>query len=238
MRWLLTNHSVLGFEVQPPDPADAFQRKALLFASPFGLCIRVLIFSAYVAGFLLTARLVRELVQSKQIDWVSALSFLRSRLVRLFLFALALFAVFILILLPASAVLNVSVFAPLRGDLSQTTLITAAAFLTYVVIAWIMIPWSFWLIGDGPSRRVPPRMKKYGRIAAIEVAAIAIVLNYYVSIVTASINLAFEADIWLRKLVIWPSISILEGLPFVLLWVFLAVLAYQDLELPEIPSPS
>jgi hypothetical protein len=38
--------------------------------------------------------------------------------------------------------------------------------------------------------------------------------------------------------VIWPGLTIAVNLPLALLWVFLGVLAFEDLQLPEIPSPS
>jgi hypothetical protein len=107
-----------------------------------------------------------------------------------------------------------------------------------VCIAWILTPASFRLIADQSSKSILPGKKTQALLAAVIVAAASIVLNHYIAAETPAINFAFEANFWLRNLVIWPAFTILENLPLGLLWVFLGLLVFEDLQLPEISSPS
>ena len=138
----------------------------------------------------------------------------------------------------ASALMNLHIFSFLRIDLPFLILVGIKFFLLCVCIAWILTPASLRLIADQPSKSVPREKKTQGRIAAIIVAAVTIIISHYISGATPSINFAFEADVLLRRLVIWPAFTILSDLPLGLLWVTLSLLAHEDLQMPEIPSPS
>jgi hypothetical protein len=210
----------------------------MTLALPLSLGIRLLILCMYVAGFILTARLVRDLFQQQRPSLANAVIFLRSKLWQVLFFSGAFFASFILAIIPFAALFNLSALEFLRSHFSFQVLIGIAFFLVCICTAWILIPQSFRLIADRPSEFITSEEKARGRIAAIIVATICIVLYYFISTATPSINFAFQAELWLRNLVIWPVISILCNLPLALLWVFLAQLAYEGLQLPDIPSPS
>lgn len=238
MRWVEASQSVLGFETQAPDPTGVIQKKAFLLATPVSLCLRVTIFSVYVAGFVLTARLVRNFIQDQEADWLAALAFLRSRMGRVILFGAAIVVVFAVAPFLVFQLLDVQAFVHLRMNVSFDLQVSILTFVVCSCIAWIMLPFGLRLIADLPPRPIPREKKTQGRIAAIAAAAIGLVLYYFSTSFAPSINGAFRTEAWLRNLVIWPGISILGNLPLLLLWVMLALLVYQDLEAVEVPSPS
>lgn len=236
--WAATRHSVLGFETQSPDSWGVIQKKVILLSAPVSLCLSVATVGVYVAGFVLTARLVRDLIQSDQPDWMSALCFVRSRLFRVLGLAIAFFVLIALAIYLSSAFIYLRIFAPFRGDLSPTALLIAAEFLTMVCVAWIMTPFVLRLIRDAPAMPASPEVQMQGRIAAIAVAATSLALTELVESFRPSINFTFEAEVRLRSYLIWPLLSVLLDLPLLFLWVFLALLTYQELQMPEIPIPS
>jgi hypothetical protein len=237
-RWLLTTHSVLGFATPTSGSGGGTMDKGLQLVLPLALAIRVVIFSGYIAAFVLTARAVRDLLKDQRPNWINAASFLRSRIVRVSIFAVTVLVAFGILSTGFSLLFNLQTTVFLRRDFFSSTLIGIAAFIVYAIIAWIMVPISLRLIIDQPSASIHSQTKTQGRIAAIAVAAVSVALTKYVSSVTPSINLTLETLVWPRRLLIWPGITILEDFPLALLWVFLALLAYEDLQMTEIPSPS
>jgi hypothetical protein len=237
--WFLTAHSALGFTFQAPHGSSpSYLMRAGLLTLPTSLGIRVLIFSVYIVGFFLTARMVRALIQEQRPDWASDAILCKARLWRILFFSLKIFVIFIFAAVLAYPFLNLSIFAFLRNNLSFRVLTMGTFFIACIFLAWIFIPLSLKIIADWPSGSIPSATKTQGRIAAIIVALISIALNNYSSAITPLIRFKFEADFWLRNLVIWPGLTIAVNLPLALLWVFLGVLAFEDLQLPEIPSPS
>ena len=218
--WFLTAHSALGFTFQaPPGSSPSYLMRAGLLTLPTSLVIRVLIFCVYVLGFFVTARMVRALIQEQRPDWASDAILCKARLWRILFFSLKIFVIFIFAAVLAYPFLNLSIFAFLRNNLSFRVLTMAAFFIACIFLAWIFIPSSLKIIADWPSGSIPSATKTQGRIAAIIVALISIALNNYSSAITPLIRFKFEADFWLRNLVIWPAFTIAVNLPLALLWV-------------------
>jgi hypothetical protein len=237
-RWLATGHSVLGFETQSPDSWGVIQKKAILLSAPVSLCLNMTIAGAYVAGFVLTSRLVRDLVQGQRPDLPAAFVFLRARILRVILFAAAILVAIGVGTFLTIELLNLQSFAALNVSIWFDTQVTISEVVLGSCIAWVLIPFSLRLIADPRSQHFPRKSKTQGRIAAIAAIVITFALNEFSTSLTPSINSAFATEAWLRRFVIWPGVSALLDLPLLFLWVFLGLLAYQDLQVPEIPSPS
>jgi len=237
-RWVATRQSVLGFETHIADSAYELQKRALLLAAPMSLSLNIAIASAYVAGFVLTARLVRDKVEGQRPNWPAAFAFLRSRIMRVVLFAIAIFVLIDVGAILAAGILNLRASAFLRTNLGFEYELLISSMVGSACIAWIILPLSLRLIVDSSSQTFTRKSKITGRIAAITAVLINLALNELTRNFAPEIIGAFQPATWLRSDVIWPGISILGDLPLFFLWVFLALLVYQVLEMPEIPSPS
>lgn len=239
VNWAATYNSVLGFQTSAQDISNPAVRRALLMFLPFSLILRLLSFSIYVAAFIVTARTVRSIVLSGEPDWGSAVFFLRSRFFRVVLFTLAIFLLSAILISGSASLSGTSTF--FEGIRNRIGTINAAKIVTlpvFVVTSWILIPFSYRLVVDGPRRAIPDSQKLFGRIAAIATIVIYILASYLILAATPSINMALQSEIWIRTYFVWPAISILGELPLSLLWIFLGLLFFEDFERPEIPSPS
>jgi len=238
VNWFMAAHSVLGFSFPPSERSFELVKRALLFALPLSLGLRLLVFCAYVIGFLLTARMVRAVLLEERPNWTCEAILVRSRLWQVLLFSTKLFVMLILGITLASGLLNLEKLAFLRSDFPFPVLVEGMTLLMFVCVAWILTPASLRLIADRQVQIVQSERKMQARIAAILVGVVIIVLLHFIREATPSIRFRFESDAWLRSFVIWPGITILGDLPQVLLWVFMGLLVHKDLEMAEIPSPS
>jgi hypothetical protein len=234
--WLTTTHSALGFE-NPVGSALAV-KKALTELLPFEVAFRVLILCAYFAGFVLTAGLARSLVGCQRCNWANAMALLRQRIFRVLLLGLALFIGFSLSAIVGSAIINIHKFTFLRNDFSFEILLRVELCVMFACLAWIFVPPSLRLIMQEPKRPITPVRKLQGRMSAVVASLVYVALYAYIRSVTSTVDFALEDHPLLRSLAVWPGLAVLGDLPFALLWIFLAVLVYQDFETPEIPSPS
>ena len=206
---------------------------------PLSLLLRLFSFSIYVAGFVVTARLVRSAVLGEEPSWRSALFFLRSCLFRVVLFASAIFLLMAMATAGSASLLSMSkIFEGIQNRIGSLNFARIMMLPIWGVFSWIVAPFSFGLIQDESSKAIRQPQKRFGQVAAVTVAVIYNLASYLISEATPSINLALQSEIWIRGYVVWPAISILGELPLAFLWVFLAVLVFGDLESPEIPSPS
>jgi hypothetical protein len=235
--WLI-GHSVLGFSVPEADPTHEYVRRGMMLLLPFGLAMRVLIFSVSVAAFVLTARLVRELDERPRLNWKNALLALRARLLRVVLVSIALLVLFGVTMSLSAAVVGLGAFSFLRANYSFLTIVYAMTMVCATVVAWLLTPFCLKLIADRWADPIPPERKLWSWIAAIVVALMLILLQAYVTDWTPRINFAFEDAPLLRSHIVWPLLSFLMNLPLGLLWIFLAVEEFCQLEVVEIPSPS
>ena len=89
--WASTANSVMGFQTTTQDLSNPSVRRALLMLVPVSLLLRLFSFSIYVATFVFTASLAKNMVIGKEPDWVTALRDVQSRSIRVGLFALAIF---------------------------------------------------------------------------------------------------------------------------------------------------
>jgi hypothetical protein len=231
----LIGHSVLGYSVPMPDPTHEYVRRSMMLLLPFSFVLRVLIFSIYVAGFVLTARLVREIYSQQKLGWANAFLALQARSVRVVVASAILLGVFSLALGLAGAI----VFRALGEKFSFLSIVHGTSIAGGAVIAWIVIPLAFKLIADRWASVIPAQQKLWGRIAAIVIVMINGLLSATLADWTPRINFALaDAPPLVCSHIVWPLLSILGDLPLGLLWVFLGVLRFDEPETVEIPSPS
>ncbi len=141
--WFLTAHSALGFTFQAPHGSSpSYLMRAGLLTLPTSLGIRVLIFSVYIVGFFLTARMVRALIQEQRPDWASDAILCKARLWQILFFSLKLFVIFVFAAILTSALFNLSVFAFVRNYFSFRVVSMAAFFIACIFLAWIFVPSS------------------------------------------------------------------------------------------------
>jgi hypothetical protein len=234
--WLTTTHSAL--EVAVPDGSEIAIKKALTEMLPFEIAFRVLILCAYFFGFVITARLVRSLIESQRCNLANAKALLREGIIPVLLLSLGLLIAFGILGVLGSAVINLQTFAFLRNGMSFTAMLRIEMCVIGGCLVWIFVPLSLRLISQKPSRPIAPARKLQGRIAAAAAGLALFALSQCIGGITFSINHALEGHSLLSRLVVWPGISVLGALPYAALWVYLAVLVYQDFEFLEIPSPS
>jgi hypothetical protein len=234
--WMATTHSALGFATPVTGDSQLATKRALTELLPLELAFRVLMFSAYFAGFVFTAGLVQSLIEGKGYGWSSAKGIVRKRATRILMLGLALFVGFSVLIFLGSYLVSGSAF--LRDRFSFESLVTVDLCLVYSCLAWIFLPASLRLIAREPSRLIAPAAKLQGRIAAISAILGSIALYEFFKGLAFPIDYALKDNPLLRRLLVWPLLSIVEGAPLAPLWVFLAVLIHEDLAPPEIPSPS
>jgi hypothetical protein len=235
----LIGHSVLGYSVPMPDPTHEYVRRGMMLLLPFSFVLRILIFSIYVAGFVLTTRLVRGVYSQQKLDWVNALLALRARCVRVVVGSAILMGVFVLAFSLVTAIGGLQVSQTLREKFSFMSIVRGESIFVGAVIAWIVIPLCFKLIADRWASVIPAQQKLWGRIAAIVIVIVSGLLSATLADWTPHINFALaDAPPLVCNHIVWPLISILGDLPLALLWVFLGVLLFDEPETAEIPSPS
>jgi hypothetical protein len=235
--WLM-GHSVFGYSVPEADPTHEYVRRGMMLLLPFGLAMRVLIFSVTVAAFVLTARLARLLDSSSRLNWRGALIALRVRLGRVVLISGAVLVLFGATMALSPAIASLEPFAFLRDHYSFMTIVRGTLMVCAAVVAWLLTPFFLKLIADHWADPISPQTKLWSRIAAIAVAFVLILLQAYVTDWTPRINFALEDVPLLRHHIVWPIVSFLMNLPLALLWIFLAVLQNEGPETVEVPGPS
>lgn len=234
----LVGHSVLGFYVPEPDPTHEYVRRGMMLLLPFGLAMRVLIFSMLLAAFVLTARLVRAACAQQQLGWKSALLDLRARCWRIIGLSALLLVLFFGTMILVSWCANLGVVSTLREHYSFRTITLGLTTLDCVFLAWVLMPLALKLIADQWCWKAPAAILRPARIAAVAVVVISMFVTALLTDATPHINFLLEDIPLVRDHVVWPLIGILLNLPLGLLWIFLGVLQFNELAMAEIPSPS
>jgi hypothetical protein len=234
----LIGHSVLGFSVPAPDPTYAYVHKAMLIMLPFSLAMSLLMVSVYVGGFLLTARLVRELFAEQRLDWVSTAQVLRQRAWHVLGFSLSLFVLFAAIGALVAAAADSPLVQSLQESYGPLTMVRFTALLVVAVMAWIMTPFGQRLMADSCAAQITKERKLWGRLAAIACAVLSLSVSAYITGITPQINFAFADAALLRSHLVWPLITFVCNLPLGALWIFIAVLQFSELDMVDVPSPS
>jgi len=235
----LIGHSVLGFSIPMPDPTYTYVHKAMLVMLPFELTMRVLILGVYIAGFVLTARLVREIHIGHNLNWKSAAHALQKRALRVLGVSVLLLALFSASsMLVSVCVENMALIRNLRDRISAAELVGATMLLVMMMLAWSLIPTALRMVVENRAAAISPKRKLHARMAAIAAAALAMALYAFIRIETPNINFAFKDALLLRNHLLWPAIFTLGNLPMGLLWIFLGRLAFEDLENVNVLSAS
>lgn len=241
---LTTSHSVLGGNTSDSDYTYAWHR-ALAITAPISLGFLFAIVVAYVAGFVVTACLVREGIGGKRPDLAGAFRSLRTRIGKVLIFSVKLILLFIVLICIVAAVFVAILYAlpghgashsffGVRGAISVFMLLMS---LLVIVVAWFMVSESIQLIGDLPAEPVPAWIKTSGWHVAILAAVAGLAINLLTFPAISALLKALRPDQGLCDFFIRSAGAIAGGLPLAFLWIALALLAYEA-QIPEIPCPS
>ncbi len=148
-RWMSTStgRSVLGGEVVSTDPSE-FQRRALMLARPLGLCREFVDVCLFVGALVVTAKLVRMIVDEQKPEIATALKGTVLKWRGILLFSLK----FMLAMGAMVAIMSFATrFAPMPNRLIP---IFASKAFTYTagmvmegIVAWLLMPTALRLLG-------------------------------------------------------------------------------------------
>ena len=233
----LQEHSVLGNTPYINIHRDTSQVWEQLLTSSSGLLIQFLSVCFYTAAFLITASLVRLFLQNLSPNLWSAVKSANLRLPAIFSFSLKLFVL--------SFVIALFITTPLLFFRSHLGSIVATPYFAYgltllisLCVAWIITPAAITLLRSPNFKPITSKTIMQG-------------ISSSILTVTASTTLAFLAQIAQRSLLsnsahiqpiaiqaIHAIASLLTSVPYIFLFIILALLATSDVDDAKLQTPN
>jgi hypothetical protein len=238
---LFVHHSALGGEYASSDPTE-FQRTALrisMVLEPFNGLLDAFLF---VIALVVTAKLVRMILDGKEPELLPALKEVVPEWRRIARFsfqcflALAAFGA-VMLLSTMSAMISLRLLA-----------FFASKAVTYPIAialkggaAWLLMPAAMRLLQMSDASPVTTQNRKLGTVSVVLTSAATLVLGILVARAEAGLRLDNQSELW----AVSAANSIVENAPTVFQFIALALLAfgsshgaegYPSLE-PETPSP-
>lgn len=236
--WARTSHSVLGGVLPKYDPDYSWMHRALLISAPIAICIQFAIACGYVLAFYFSARFVQARLGNDKRGSNTILSSAKSRWKSILIFSLKLI-VFMAILLAATDMPLIELLRIFHKTyIPAPWFVPVTGVVVFVALALLMIPAAIRLIADEPLPEVSARMKKQACFIAVLAGVTGLAISQVASMAVRALESSFQPDRWIRDFVLLPADAIASDLPLAALWVVLALIAYRDLQMPEIPSPS
>jgi hypothetical protein len=238
--WSLQEHSVLGNAPYTNIHRDTSQVWEQLLTSSSGLLIQFLSVCLYTAAFLITANLVRLFLQNLSPNAWSAVKSANLRLPAIFSFSLKLFVLSFVIALFITTPLYFFFFRSHLGSTVATPphFAYGLTLLVSLCVAWIITPAAITLLR-------PPNFKP------ITSKTIMRGIGSSILTVIASTTLAFLAQIAQRSLLsnsahmqpiaiqaIHAIASLLTSVPYIFLFIVLALLATSDVDDAKLQTPN
>lgn len=235
---LTTSHSVLGGTVPVYDPDYRLIHKAAAISAPIGYSINFAIACGYTLAFFCSAMLVSSTLTDARCDSGGVLKSVRARWKPILIFTLKLFILAELAVPIITIAMLKLLDAAHRRGLLGSQLANVESILAYSLMAWLLIPSAIRLVAKNPKISVPPNLKRTAFYTAVLAEAASLAINLLLPAAATAIARSFGPDEWLWQFVLWPAATIAGDLPLAFLWATLALVAYQDLLMPAIPSPS
>jgi|SRR5580658_2684325 hypothetical protein len=238
--WSMTtaSHSVTGAIIQTPvDPYEA-RNRAILLLIPLDWATYFIRVALFTAAFVLTAYLIRHSLVGIELNWRESIVKVRTNLNGALKFAIKFlvlyYAASLLLSLPA---ISFNLLHYTRGNSIQW-IASIATIVQATLVAWIMAPPALRLLNQHLPKRLPVDIKRRARLLCIACAVAADSLSFGV------LNLKFSPEIlssfnpWFWNYPIPSLESAIVALPYLPMWIALALLAFGEEPMIEIPSPS
>jgi hypothetical protein len=239
MVWSMTTttRSVTGAIIQLPVAPVEARNRALLLLGPIGWTNNFVHIVLFTAAFVVTASLIRGAPAGAPLQWRDAFDTAWKRRAGILFFALKFFGA-----IAAAAALSVAL-----AELDRVTdwLRVAGPWATGVwsiaiasLIAWLLAPPALRLVNPALAKPLQAQLKRSARLVCILCGVTSTVLSLALQ------NLKFPPEV-LSSFNAWfwnypvPSLeSALIALPYLPMWIVLALLAFAQEPMIEIPSPS
>jgi hypothetical protein len=224
VRSLMTRHTILGGDVTSADPSE-FQRRALMVATPLGVCRGFLEVCLFVAALAMTAKLVGMVLEEKKPDILAALKEIAPEWRGILVFSLK----YLVALGVMGAVMILSTGALVSLRLFDTAASNAFVYPVSVAleagIAWVLMPAAMRLLRTSKFTEVSVQCRRSGTVFVVLMSAAALALERIVGTAEAKLILDNQWELT----AVSALNSIMVNVPEVLLFIVLALLAVQDI---------
>lgn len=235
--WMLTARSVTGALIQTPI-TDAHARiRVLMLLGPLSWAnyfIRMLLFTA---AFVITACIVRNAIDGAPPNWRDAFSTAWKGMAGILLFVLKFFGAFV-----AAGALSVAFYRlHIVSYWLRAAGLSATGLWSIVIaslIAWLLAPPALRLLNPALAKPLPAELKRTARIICILCGVTSTVLSLALENLKLSPEVLSSFNAWFWNYPAPSLESALIALPYLPMWIGLALLAFSEEPIIEIPSPS